>query len=138
MSHCGEYRAVCLPHISLPKQKSSHQISESLKIFWQQSDDVTSEYSPEYAKPKVIKQASFYGVKGIISLLVLVLHQLIKSTHYIFIPSWICMSLFKFCAKKSRHTFRMFSFNSYSPIVYIHYIHNSLSLSLSPTNTLLL
>lgn len=23
-SHCGEYRAVCLPHISSPKQKSSH------------------------------------------------------------------------------------------------------------------
>ena len=62
----------------------------------------------------------FYGVKGIISLLVLVLHQLIKSTHYIFIPSWICMSLFEFCAKKSRRTFGMFSFISNSPVVYIH------------------
>lgn len=81
----------------------------------QQSDDVT--LWPEYAKPKVIKQAYFHGVKGIISLLVLVLHQLIKSTRYIFIPSWICMSLFEFCAKKSRHTF---SFISYSPVVYIH------------------
>ena len=70
----------------------------------------------------------FYGVKGIISLLVLVLHQLIKSTHYIFIPSWICMSLFEFCAKKSRRTFGMFSFISSLSLLQPHccYRHHPL------------
>lgn len=74
----------------------------------------------------------FYGVKGIISLLVLVLHQLIKSTPYIlFQAGYACLYLNSVLRRADAHLGCSVSFHILQLYTYTH-------ISLPPTTTLLL